>query len=341
MDTTLAPAALADSTVVQESTPRYGIVVARDVMMAMRDGVRLATDIYRPAIDGEPVAGRFPTILGRTSYDKTDPIMWVRPVADYFVPRGYAVVLQDLRGRQRSEGTGQYFQTCNPTEGPDGYDTVEWVAAQPWSNGRVGVTGSSHGSIVQQVMALYRPPHLTALWPDVGPTNIYHHMSREGGAMALHLLGRLGPVICHVECMGCPPLHADQRLLRRHRPQEQAGILRDEALPLPPACRQCRLEAVPLCRVATEYGDLAFPGDRCSDFAEQLWVPGIEGVPAVPCLQADGANRELPFMVAQVWVRGRGRLQSIPRLAEGSLGSSGGPHRRGGAPRTAGVPVRS
>src|SRR5262245_34229738 len=54
--------------------------------------------------------------------------MWVRPVADYFVRRGYAVVLQDLRGRQKSEGTGRYFQTCNPTEGPDGYDTVEWVA---------------------------------------------------------------------------------------------------------------------------------------------------------------------------------------------------------------------
>ena len=191
MDTTLAPAPVADSTVAPESTPRYGIVVARDVMVAMRDGVRLATDIYRPAIDGEPVAGRFPTILGRTSYDKTDPNMWVRPVADYFVPRGYAVVLQDLRGRQKSEGTGQYFQTCNPTEGPDGYDTVEWVAAQPWSNGRVGVTGSSHGSIVQQVMALYRPPHLTAMWPDVGPTNIYHHMSREGGAMALHMFGAM------------------------------------------------------------------------------------------------------------------------------------------------------
>src|SRR5437879_909011 len=107
MDATLAPAEVADSTFAQRSTPRYGIVVARDVMVPMRDGVRLATDIYRPAIDGEPVAGRFPTILGRTSYDKTDPIMWVRPVADYFVPRGYAVVLQDLRGRQKSEGTGQ------------------------------------------------------------------------------------------------------------------------------------------------------------------------------------------------------------------------------------------
>src|SRR5216117_1114367 len=128
MNATLAPAAVPEFSVAQQSARHHGIIVARDVMVPMRDGVRLATDIYRSAIDGEPVAGRFPTILGRTSYDKTDPIMWVRPVADYFVLRGYAVVLQDLRGRQKSEGTGQYFQTCNPTEGPDGYDTVEWVA---------------------------------------------------------------------------------------------------------------------------------------------------------------------------------------------------------------------
>lgn len=174
-----------------ESQPEYGIVVARDVMVPMRDGVRLATDIYRPARNGEPVPGKWPTLLGRTSYDKTSQWLWVEPVAEFFVPRGYVVVIQDLRGRYRSEGTGQYFHTANPTEGPDGYDTVEWIAAQPWSNGRVGTLGSSHGAIVQQVMALYRPPHLTAVWPDVGPTNSYAHQARQGGAMALHMFGAL------------------------------------------------------------------------------------------------------------------------------------------------------
>ncbi|MBI3980088.1 MAG: CocE/NonD family hydrolase [Chloroflexi bacterium] len=173
------------------STPKYGMVIAKNVMLPMRDGVRLATDLYFPALEGAPVAGQFPTILGRTSYDKESPQMWVRPVAEYFVPRGYVVALQDLRGRHQSEGTGQYFHASNPTEGPDGYDTVEWIAAQPWSNGRVGTVGSSHGAIVQQIMALYRPPHLTAIWPDVGPTNYYAHMSREGGAMALHMFGAL------------------------------------------------------------------------------------------------------------------------------------------------------
>jgi hypothetical protein len=166
-----------------------GIVIARDVMVPMRDGVRLATDVYRPAREGEPLPGPFPAILGRTSYDKTSGPMWVEPVADFFTRHGYVVVLQDLRGRHRSEGTGQYFHTVNPNEGPDGYDTVEWIARQPWSSGRVGMVGSSHGAIVQQVAALCRPPHLTAIWPDVGPTNIHAHEAREGGAACLHMFG--------------------------------------------------------------------------------------------------------------------------------------------------------
>jgi predicted acyl esterase len=115
--------------------------------------------------------------------------MWVDPVGEFFCRHGYVVAIQDLRGRHHSEGTGQYFHTANPNEGPDGYDTIEWIAAQPWSNGKVGMVGSSHGAIVQQVAALYRPPHLAAIWPDVGPTNIYEHEARGGGAMQLHMFG--------------------------------------------------------------------------------------------------------------------------------------------------------
>ncbi len=167
----------------------HGIVIAKDVMVRMRDGVHLATDIYFPASGGAPLPGTFPTILGRTSYDKNSSWMWVEPVGEFFARHGYVVVIQDLRGRHHSEGTGQYFHVVNPREGLDGYDTVEWIAAQPWSNGRIGTVGSSHGAIVQQVMALHRPPHLTAIWPDVGPTNAYAHECREGGAMALHMFG--------------------------------------------------------------------------------------------------------------------------------------------------------
>ncbi|MBA3475171.1 MAG: CocE/NonD family hydrolase [Actinobacteria bacterium] len=168
----------------------YGIVVAKDVMVRTRDGIGLATDVYRPARDGEPVEGeRFPTILCRTPYDKTD--RRYTEIADYFVPRGYAVVLQDLRDRYRSEGTGDYFHTVTPQQGEDGYDTVEWVAEQRWSNGRVGTVGSSYAGMTQVRMALERPPHLTAIWPDVVPTNSFQHQSREGGAMQLHMFWAL------------------------------------------------------------------------------------------------------------------------------------------------------
>ena len=92
-----------------ESESKYGIAIFKDVMVSMRDGVRLATDIYRPTLNGELVPGAFPTILGRTSYDKNSPQMWVEPVAEFFTQHGYVTVIQDLRGRQRSEGIGAIF----------------------------------------------------------------------------------------------------------------------------------------------------------------------------------------------------------------------------------------
>jgi putative CocE/NonD family hydrolase len=172
------------------SEATHGIVIAKDVMIAMRDGVRLAADVYRPARDGEPLAGPFPAILLRTSYDKAAQ-RYISTIAEFFTPRGYVTVQQDLRGRYRSEGAGQYRHTANQHEGRDGYDTIEWIAAQPWSNGRVGMVGSSHPGLVQTHAALYRPPHLTAIWPDVSPTNSYEHQVRCGGAMQLHMFGAL------------------------------------------------------------------------------------------------------------------------------------------------------
>ncbi len=167
-----------------------GINLAKDVMVAMRDGVRLASDLYRPAgPDGEPLPGPFPTILCRTPYDKTD--RRYAEIADFFTPRGFVVVLQDLRGRHRSEGVGQYHHVCNQHDGTDGFDTVEWIAGQRWSNGRVGMVGSSFAGLVQTRAALERPPHLAAIWPDVCPTNSYHHQAREGGAMQLHMFWAL------------------------------------------------------------------------------------------------------------------------------------------------------
>jgi uncharacterized protein len=167
----------------------YGIVVSKDVMVTMRDGIRLATDLHRPGRDGELVEGRFPTIVCITPYDKTE--RRYTEIADFFVPHGYAVVLQDMRDRHRSEGTKEYFHSATPHTGRDGYDTIEWIAAQPWSDGRTGMVGSSYAAITQIRTALEAPPHLTAIWPDVVPTNVYHHQTREGGAMQLHMFWAL------------------------------------------------------------------------------------------------------------------------------------------------------
>ena len=192
------------------ATEPYQIVIFKDLMVPVRDGVCLATDIYRPARRGELSPGPFPALLVRTSYDKQAEWL-IDEVAHFFTPRGYVLVLQDLRGRHRSEGMGQYFHTANETAGTDGFDTVEWIAAQPWSNGRVGAMGSSHLALVQTHMALYRPPHLKAIWPDVGPTNSYAHQVRWGGAMQLHMFGALF-------------LHAHDAQEIQHDPEARRGV---------------------------------------------------------------------------------------------------------------------
>lgn len=99
----------------KETQVSYGVALAKDVMVPMRDGIRLATDLYRPAHDGELVEGRYPTILCRTPYDKTDKRY--SEIADFFVPHGYSVCLQDCRDRYRSEGTREYFHAATPHEG--------------------------------------------------------------------------------------------------------------------------------------------------------------------------------------------------------------------------------
>ena len=129
-------------------------VVDRNVAVPMRDGVILRADLRRPAADG-----RHPTLVYRTPYGKT-------PTADgdlvaKAVARGYAVVVQDVRGRYASDGVFRAYEQ----EGRDGYDTIEWAAAQPWSNGRVGTFGLSYPGAVQWLAAIQSPPHLAAMVP--------------------------------------------------------------------------------------------------------------------------------------------------------------------------------
>ena len=130
--------------------PELDVIVLSDVMVAMRDGVRLATDVYVPARDGKPVARRFPVILERTPYDKTADGRSERTpaiekpksraeVAEFFVRRGYVVIYQDCRGRYKSEGS--YVKYLS--DGLDGFDTCAWIVKQSWSDGVIGTMGLS------------------------------------------------------------------------------------------------------------------------------------------------------------------------------------------------------
>ncbi len=140
----------------------------------MRDGVRLAANIYLPAEHG-----RIPAILERTPYGKGTEIT---PNFQAFVDRGYAVVVEDVRGRYESEGTFRPLQQ----EPADGDDTLNWIARQPWSDGKVGMIGGSYRGIVQWKVAVLDNPHLKAIFPVVSGDDDYRdRFYSAGGAMKL------------------------------------------------------------------------------------------------------------------------------------------------------------
>ena len=114
------------------SAPSYESLVERNVPIVLRDGVPLATDIYFPALNGQPIQGKFPVILERTPYDKSAAGNVNN--GSYFARRGYICAIQDVRGRYKSEGEWYPFAK----EAPDGYDAVEWLAAQSGAMGRSG-----------------------------------------------------------------------------------------------------------------------------------------------------------------------------------------------------------
>src|SRR5215470_5637178 len=126
---------------------KYEITVERGVPAKMRDGVTLRADVYRPKADG-----KFPVLLVRTPYDKQNNLGFGMKAA----ARGYVVIAQDVRGRFTSEGDWYPFRN----ESRDGYDTVEWAAALPYSSGKVGMFGGSYVGATQFLTAIASPPHL-------------------------------------------------------------------------------------------------------------------------------------------------------------------------------------
>ena len=166
----------------QGSYQAYDVLLDSNVMVEMRDGVRLATDIYYPAAGGRIAEGPFHVILERTPYDKASPGTAAR--AKYFARRGYVCALQDVRGRFSSEGEFYPFAR----EAPDGYDTVKWLGSRDWSSGKVGTMGDSYAGSDQGALATLSPPHLATMIIAVGASNYYHSSMRQNGALEQRFL---------------------------------------------------------------------------------------------------------------------------------------------------------
>ncbi len=164
----------ADADPAKLSQPTYKVIVEHNVRVPMGDGVTLSADIYRP--DG---GERFPALLLRTPYSNNSP----DEVQDsaWYASRGYVVVNEDVRGRYDSDG--QFYTYRN--EPQDGYDTDEWVAQQPWSNGKIGTLGGSYLGYTQLTQGIRGSSHLVSMATEVTSTDIYDGWAYVDGALVL------------------------------------------------------------------------------------------------------------------------------------------------------------
>ena len=169
------------------SRPQYAMTVEKDVMIPMRDGVMIAANIYRP-----DAPGPFPSLHAADSYQKdmvdlvpTLPIFHCVEVNDieWFVSRGYVFVHTDSRG------TGHSDRASGPSGAPDEqtdlYDMIEWIAAQDWCSGKVGMLGESLLAWVQWFAACQQPPHLACILPWDAGADMYRDVAWHGGMMSV------------------------------------------------------------------------------------------------------------------------------------------------------------
>lgn len=145
----------------------------KSVMIPVRDGVLLATDLYFPS---EKLT-TYPVVLIRTPYNK----QLLKEYGEYYSNKGYVTAIQDVRGKYASEGAWIPYKS----EGQDGYDVIEWLANQDWSNGKIGMVGGSYSGSVQLAAAIEKPPHLVTIIPNITPATPFNNTPYENGVFAL------------------------------------------------------------------------------------------------------------------------------------------------------------
>jgi len=235
----------------------------------MRDGIRLATDIYIPAQNGEPIPGKSPVILERTPYGKHIESRSERSLAEMahaksraevatiFVSRGFVVIYQDCRGRYTSEGNfRKYLDDAN-----DGYDTCAWIIQQPWSDGRIGTKGLSYAAHAQAALASLGAPGIAAMFLDSGGfSNAYQGGIRQGGAFEMkQVTWALRQALNSQGVMSDPKLYSALEKIDLHAWFKE--------LPWQPGNSPLSL--------VTEYEDYLFDQWRRGDFNEFWQQPGI------------------------------------------------------------------
>ncbi len=152
----------------------FAEIKTETVSVSMRDGIKLATDVYRD--DAKKLA---PVVLIRTPYDRTKQ----KAIGERWVKAGYVFVAQDCRGTRASDGALAPYNN----EGQDGYDTIEWISRQPWCNGRVGMVGGSYVGAVQWQAAVENPPGLAVIAPQATWSSFYRNLYL-GGSVRLALI---------------------------------------------------------------------------------------------------------------------------------------------------------
>lgn len=172
----------------QTSQRQYGIIVERDVQIPVRDGTILVGDIFRP-----DAPGRFPVILGAHPYNNELQTAPLTPIGygnlrgfieagdpKFYVRRGYVHTIVNVRGTGKSQG---HYQLMGPIEVQDIYDVIEWLASQPWSNGRVAMFGVSYFAWLQAQVAALNPPSLKCIFAPWGATDFYRDVFYHGGIL--------------------------------------------------------------------------------------------------------------------------------------------------------------
>ena len=151
-----------------------GVILEKNVYAEMRDGTKVAMDIYKSA-EGD---GPWPAVIGYSGYKKE--FFFESALPEFYCPKGYVLVHLQARGSGYSQGR---FSFHGENEAKDGYDTVEWLAKQPWCNGNVGMMGASYFGVNQWATAIKNPPHLKCIVPCPGTTDNYRGMIYPGGVL--------------------------------------------------------------------------------------------------------------------------------------------------------------